>query len=174
VKKGIGGHHWPYHGRANDWLTPQWILTALGPFDLDPCAPVTRPWDTAKQHYTIEDDGLTQPWRGRVWLNPPYGPDTKRWLARLAAHGNGIALTFARTETEMFFDHVWSRADAVFFFQGRLHFCYPDGTRSPGNAGGPSVLIAYGASNARALRHLEDRGKLIDLNASAATGKELT
>ena len=42
----------------NEWLTPPHILRRLGPFDLDPCAPINRPWDTAEHHYTIEDDGI--------------------------------------------------------------------------------------------------------------------
>lgn len=86
-----------------DWLTPPEILRALGTFDLDPCSPTDRPWDTAKIHYTKIDDGLAKPWHGRVWLNPPYGNKTKSWLSRLALHGNGIALVFARTETKSFF-----------------------------------------------------------------------
>lgn len=51
------------------WLSPPWLIKALGDFDLDPSAPKCRPWDMAKNHYTVEDDGLAQEWRGRVWLN---------------------------------------------------------------------------------------------------------
>ena len=80
----------------DEWLTPPEIIHALGCFDLDPCAPVVRPWPTATRHYTIEDNGLVQPWDGRIWCNPPYGTETGRWLARMAEHGNGIALIFAR------------------------------------------------------------------------------
>lgn len=79
-----------------------------------------------------------------VWLNPPYGRQTGVWLDRLSKHGNGIALVFARTDTAMFFDHVWPRASAYLFLKGRLHFCRPDGTPAKHNSGGPSVLIAYG------------------------------
>lgn len=100
--KGIGGHQRGYEGRGNEWLTPPEVLSALGEFDLDPCSPVSHPWDTARSHYTVEDDGLSQEWFGRVWLNPPYGQSTGRWLHRLSLHGNGIALIFARTETAMF------------------------------------------------------------------------
>ena len=49
----------------DEWLTPQNILSALGPFDLDPCAPINRPWDMAARHYTVADDGLSKPWAGR-------------------------------------------------------------------------------------------------------------
>jgi hypothetical protein len=140
---GIGGHQ-STTAETDVWLTPPEITTALGPFDLDPCAAVGQPWDTAAKHYTIEDDGLTQPWHGYVWMNPPYGKSTAAWLQRLAAHGNGTALVFARTETAMFFEHVWPKADAILFIEGRLHFHHIDGTRAKGNSGGPSALVAYG------------------------------
>jgi hypothetical protein len=129
-----------------EWLTPPEIVQALGPFDLDPCAPVTRPWDTAARHYTIQDNGLAQPWDGRVWMNPPYGPKTGQWLERLAAHGNGIALVFARTETRAFFSAVWDRADGVLFIKGRIRFYHADG-RQADSAGAPSCLVAYGEEN---------------------------
>ena len=54
--------------KNDEWLTPPEILKALGSFDLDPCAPIARPWETAAAHYTAEDDGLRKPWAGRVLL----------------------------------------------------------------------------------------------------------
>lgn len=147
----IGGHH-SAAALKDEWLTPPEILQELGPFDLDPCAPIKRPWPTAAEHYTIEDNGLAQPWHGRVWCNPPYGLEAARWLDRLARHGNGIALIFARTETRMFFEHVWRRADAVLFIEGRLHFHHVDGRRAAANSGAPSCLIAYGDENALRLK----------------------
>lgn len=143
----------------DEWLTPPPILQALGPFDLDPCAPVTRPWDMAKRHYTLLDDGLRLAWEGRSWVNPPYGAKAKPFIQRLVDHGDGIALLFARTETQMFFDYVWAKATALLFIEGRLTFYNVDGTPArdkDGNlssAGAPSVLIAYGPKNAEALRH---------------------
>ena len=148
---GMGGHHEPNRGQKDEWLTPPWILEKLGPFDLDPCAPVNRPWDTAKHHYTIEDDGLSQPWSGRVWCNPPYGPDFPMWLNHLADHGRGTALIFARTETTGFFEAVWQRCTALLFLKGRLFFHHVDGTRAAHNSGAPSVLVAYGEDDARVL-----------------------
>lgn len=148
----IGGHHRGYRGHSDEWLTPPHIIEALGAFDLDPCVPETQPYPTATYTFTKKDDGLTMPWDGRVWLNPPYGPETGRWLSRLAGHGNGIALIFARTETKMFFEHVWDKATALVFIRGRIHFHHPDGTRAKANAGAPSVLVAYGNSNVASLR----------------------
>lgn len=74
---------------SEEWFTPPELIKALGEFDLDPCSPVNRPWDTAKKHYTKEVDGLKQKWEGRVWLNPPYGKETFKWIERLANHGDG-------------------------------------------------------------------------------------
>lgn len=160
----IGSHH-STHPTTNDWLTPPEIIQALGPFDLDPCASRTRPWDTAKVHYTVDDDGLSKPWFGRVWLNPPYSSHATRWLLKLAEHGNGIAFTFARTETRWFFGTVWDEpaATAILFLRGRIHFYYPDGRMAEANAGAPSVLIAYGEENAAILRDSGIEGKFIHL-----------
>jgi len=106
------------------WLTPPELIKALGEFDLDPCSPHPdiRPWPTAKTHYHKEQNGLCQIWEGRVWCNPPYGRETFKWLKRLAEHGNGIALIFSRTETIGFHEEIWNKADALFFFKGRIRF----------------------------------------------------
>lgn len=137
--------------KNDEWLTPQYIVQALGAFDLDPCSPINRPWPTAARHLTIEDNGLAHEWHGRVWCNPPFGREAVKWLRRMAAHGNGIALIPARTETAMFYETVWSRADAVLFIKGRPHFHYVDGRRAPFNSGAPICLVAYDASNVLAL-----------------------
>jgi len=134
-----------------DWLTPPEVLRALGPFDLDPCSPIGRPWDTAAKHYTMEDNGLLKPWEGRVWMNPPYGSETERWMRRMANHGNGVALIFARTETKTFHPWVWDYATGLLWLKGRLSFYTREGKRG-GTAGAPSVLIAYGAENAEVLK----------------------
>jgi hypothetical protein len=149
---GIGGHTLPNRGEYDTWLTPPMIIELLGPFDLDPCAaPSPRPWPTAKKHIELPQNGLTERWEGRVWMNPPYGEKTGLWLEKLADHGNGIALIFARTETLMFREFIWGRASALLFFYGRLSFYFPSGQQAGKNAGGPSVLVAYGENNAARL-----------------------
>lgn len=160
--RGMGGHQSQRAGK-DEWLTPPAIINALGPFDLDPCAPIIRPWPTAANHYTILDNGLAQPWFGRVWCNPPYGRETGEWLGRLSAHGRGTALIFARTETDMFFRCVWDRADALLFLRGRLHFHHVDGTRAAANAGAPSVLVAYGPEDRERLAGCSIDGQLVRL-----------
>jgi hypothetical protein len=143
------------------WLTPPYIIDALGTFDLDPCASIDRPWDTARNHYTIENDGLQQEWTGRVWCNPPYGPKLGPFLKKLSDHpGGGVALVFARTETKAFFDYVWDKATAIFFIKGRIKFHRPDGSLA-GTSGSPSVLIAYGESEANVLESCQLTGKFV-------------
>ena len=149
-KSGMGSHQSHDMGK-DEWLTPPKIVKSLGEFDLDPCSPINRPWDTAKKHYDITHNGLAQKWEGRVWCNPPYGKETGKWLSACDRSGNAIALIFARTETKMFFKNVWRAADAVFFFEGRLFFHHVDGTVAKANAGAPSCLVAYGANNVEAI-----------------------
>lgn len=146
----------------DSWLTPKYLLKALGKFDLDPCSPVKRPWDTAKKHYTIIDDGLIQEWgKLRVFCNPPYSAVGK-WMAKMAFHNNGIALTFARVETKMFFDSIWNKADSILFLKGRLSFYNVDGTKG-GTVGAPSCLIAYGYENSKILSECDLKGHFIAL-----------
>lgn len=162
--KGIGGHQRAYEGANDEWLTPPDILAKLGPFDLDPCCPITPPWATATTQFNKNDDGLIQSWgNSRVFCNPPYGPMTAKWLEKMAEHNNGIALIFARTETVMFFAHVWNKAHAVLFIEGRLHFYDVHGNRAPHNSGGPSCLVAYGQENANILAASGIKGKFIQL-----------
>ena len=77
-----------------------------------------------------------------------------------SSHGNGIALIFARTETEMFHRCVWGRAQAVLFLQGRLFFRHVSGQKAKHNAGAPSCLVAYGEENVEALRTCRLEGTL--------------
>jgi hypothetical protein len=129
---------------SDEWYTPPDLFDALRlTFALDPAAPAGGvPWIPARRHFCRDEDGLTQPWRGRVWLNPPYGRQTGRWLARLADHGDGLALVFARTDTA-WFQRIAAEASALCFIGGRLRFHRPDGT--PGDtAPSPSLLVAFG------------------------------
>lgn len=163
--RAMGSHHQPGEGITNDWLTPPEVLAALPTFDLDPCASERQPWATAKTMWTVKDDGLSRDWSsfGSVWLNPPYGPHVWQWLERGADHGCGIALIFARTETEGFHRCVWNRASGLFFFAGRLHFHRPiTGERAAANAGAPSVLVSYGCEWRR-LRDIKMPGKFVRL-----------
>ena len=151
TRKSMSGHQ-SARAKSTTHLTPRDILAPLGAFDLDPCAaPPPRPWPTAARHIELPEDGLSAEWSGRVWCNPPFGREAAAWLERMAAHGNGIALVPARTETAMFYRCVWGVASGVLFLRGRPHFCRADGSRLPFNSGAPIALIAYGAKNAAVL-----------------------
>lgn len=167
---GIGGHHSARAGTV-EWLTPPEIIGALGPFDLDPCAPAVQPFPTAARTFTLDHNGLIQRWHGRVWLNPPYDTGViDRWLARMADHDCGTALIFARTETDAFFRYVWDTASALLFIRGRLNFLQPNGQpvmrkngRTAQNSGAPSVLCAYGADDADILAMCGINGRFVPL-----------
>lgn len=178
-RKGIGGHQ-SAAAKTTTWLTPPPIIAALGgaeSFDLDPCA--FPGWATARAGYVLgaDDlrasaggprleiaDGLGADWFGRVWLNPPYtSGEIGDWLAKLAEHGSGAALIFARTETEAFQSQVFERASGLLWLAGRLHFHHPDGTRAKANAGAPSVLVAYGQEDLDRLAASDLPGNLAPL-----------
>lgn len=144
------------------WLTPKYIIESLGEFDLDPCylPPEIRPWETAKNTYYLPTDGLSKEWEGRVWCNPPYGKETFKWIEKLSKHGDGIALIFARTETIGFHEQIWGKADAVFFFKGRLRF-YTDKGQQGGTANAPSCLVIFGDNNIEAVKNSKLKGKLV-------------
>lgn len=153
---------WNYHRQPDgkdEWLTPPEIIRALGEFDLDPCSPINRPWETAREHYTEQDNGMEKTWFGRVFCNPPY-KEAASWLARCADHGNAIAMVFARTETKMFFDCVWNTADAVLFIKGRITFLNVDGSKPKWTSGGPSCLVAFGGGNVDALKQAVQQSKI--------------
>ena len=78
---------------SDDYYTPPWVFERMGlDFDLDVCAPPGGiPWIPARRFFTMADDGLSQPWEGRVWMNPPYS-NTTPWAARFIDHCDGIAL----------------------------------------------------------------------------------
>jgi hypothetical protein len=174
-KLGMGGHH-RTQGASDEWYTPPGVFAALDlTFDLDPCAPPGGvPWVPAARSFSIEDDGLTQPWAGRVWLNPPYGAQTQLWVRRLAAHGHGIALVFARTDTRWFHD-VTPTAHAVCFLAGRLNFLPADttridATRTNSNAGAPSMLLGYGEDCCAAIARA-GLGLTFDVRSTALGGQ---
>lgn len=138
-------------GASVEWYTPPELFDRIGlHFDIDPCSPMAGPvpWVPADTFYSPRENGLLSPWQGKVWLNPPYGPEAPAFLHRLAEHGNGMALLFARTETR-WFQAAAPRADAVSFLRDRLYFIRGDGATGRSAAG--SVLLAWGEECASAL-----------------------
>ena len=132
-------------GATVEWYTPPSLFGALGiRFDLDPASPGADlvPWLPASKHYTRDDDGLVQPWHGRVWLNPPYGPALPLFVDRMCEHGNGIMLTASRTETR-WWQKAANSADAVVLLRERIHFIRDDDLQA--RSSHASTLFAWGA-----------------------------
>ncbi len=149
---------------TDEWLTPEYIIKTIGPFDLDPCSPINRPWNTAKKHYNKNDDGLSKDWKEQlIFMNPPYGRETFKWMKKLSEHNNGIALIFARTETIGFQEQVLHKANAILFIKGRIKFYTVEGIEG-GPAGAPSCLIAYGQEATKRLENCNIKGKIVYLN----------
>ena len=83
-------------------------------------------------------------------------------VGKTQKHGNGIALIFARTETRCFFENVWYSADGLLFVKGRIRFYHVTGELG-GSPGAPSVFVAYGKENAKALKKSGIEGKYLEL-----------
>ncbi|MBF0547519.1 MAG: adenine methyltransferase [Candidatus Riflebacteria bacterium] len=144
-----------------EWYTPGWILKNLGKFDLDPCASIVRPFDIAKINYTMEDDGLSLPWFGRVWLNPPYS-NVQPFIQRMAIHGRGIALLYNRQDMLWWSQWNWNCAISIRILSGRIRFIKSDGSVS-GRPGCGSVLIAYDQESSAILNNSKLPGKWFKL-----------
>ncbi|MBN9356206.1 MAG: adenine methyltransferase [Herbaspirillum huttiense] len=154
--------------KSVEWYTPAWVFQRLDiEFDLDPSSPhdMTLDWIPATKRYTVFDDGLSKPWYGRVWLNPPYSKWTQQWMRRMTAHANGIALVFSRTDAAWFQEAIAS-ADAVLFVAGRIEFVPGhENKHKKSRSGAASVFMAWGSESVTALRRLSDRGFLVYPNS---------
>ena len=152
---------------SDEWYTPQWIIEKLGPFDLDPCSPEHRPFDTAIVHMTKQQDGLAMSWGSpsevRVWLNPPYSrPLVEQFVKKMSEHNNGIALLVNRQDNVMWQEVIFPTAASMSFMRYRVRFIRPDGS-----AGQPffgSCLVAWGKHNDQILRQCGIEGKYVVLN----------
>ena len=163
------GSHQTTIGKSQTHITPKWIIDALGPFDLDPCAAYPRPWPCATKNIVEREDGLTCYWPKykTVWLNPPFNRyGVGAWITKLASHNNGIALLHARTETA-WFQPCWSRASGIFFLRHRVIFCKPDGSPQTtlrgevANSGAPVCFVAFGALAKQRLENCNLQGTLV-------------
>ena len=138
---------------TDEWYTPPELFDAIGMrFGLDPCSPGPHHWVPADRVLTKADDGLSQPWSGSVFLNPPFGARHGQvpWLQRFLSHGNGIAVVRAYTSADWFHD-LAVQADAMMFPRGKTRFVRPDGTRGECPSTG-IVLLAMGHDARQHLR----------------------
>ena len=152
-----------FSSESPEHYTPSVIIEAaiacMGGIDLDPCSNSKEtPHVPAASHYTREDDGLTQEWRGCVYMNPPYGREIDDWIAKLVSEyeaGNvteAIALVPSRTDTQW-----WQRLREyhVCLVSGRLKFI---GNNDP--APFPSAVFYLGQNIGRFVYAFEELGDI--------------
>ena len=117
-----------FSSATDEWATPQDFFDkydAVYHFNLDPAC--THANAKCEQHYTHAEDGLSKSWGGcRVWLNPPYGRETGKWVRKayeesLKPDTTVVCLLPARTDTKWFHDYVLP-AGELEFIRGRLKF----------------------------------------------------
>jgi site-specific DNA-methyltransferase (adenine-specific) len=117
-----------FSSRTCEWATPQELFDRLtaqfGGFTLDCCATAANA--KCASYFTRADDGLAQPWTGRVWCNPPYGRTIALWLRKaLESVQSGsaevvVCLVPARTDTRWW--HDYAARGEVEYLKGRIHF----------------------------------------------------
>jgi hypothetical protein len=139
------------------------VTAVFGTIDLDPCSNAGTPNVPARQHYHAGDNGLIQPWRGKVYVNPPYGRDIGQWTRKIREEWRRgevtdlIALLPARTDTEWFNDLTRDTGDVVVcFWRGRLTFV--GGHTDP--APFPSLVIYFGPQHDVFTQHFGGAGSL--------------
>lgn len=140
--------------RSSEWYTPAYVIETvrrvLGEIDLDPasCEKANRTVQ-ATEYFTEEDDGLVQPWHGRVWLNPPYQGLAGDFASKLVSSYEsgeikaGILLITALTTDTQWFQALWS--GVLCFTYGRIKF---DGDGGSSNTAG-SVFVYFGPDEAK-------------------------
>lgn len=117
-----------FSSKTDLWETPQEFYDQLDAefhFTLDVCALPENA--KCRKYYTPEQDGLSQPWEGVCWCNPPYGRETGSWVHRAqlaSAAGNTVVMLLpARTDTRWFHDFIYNQKHVeIRFLRGRLKF----------------------------------------------------
>jgi site-specific DNA-methyltransferase (adenine-specific) len=130
---------------TDSWETPDSLFAELDRefhFTLDAAA---EPHNAkCCRFFTRADDGLSQPWSGVVWVNPPDGNDTGRWVRKALAESRRqctvVCLVPARTDTSWFQDIALLHGE-VRFLKGRIRFLNPEGIE--GNPSFASVLVIF-------------------------------
>lgn len=123
---------------SDDQYTPRWVIDAarvvLGRIDLDPAtSEAAQAVVCATRYYTQADNGLAQPWAGRVWCNPPYS-DPLPWVKKLIAHYRAgdvpaALLLLNIAGTPEWARLLWNGGYPVCILAERIEFATPDGRK---------------------------------------------
>jgi len=148
------------HNSGNDeWYTPAEIIEkahrVMGGIDLDPASSdIANQIVKASKYFTIDDDGLSHDWHGRVWMNPPY---SQPWINRFSnklvyeiesGHvSDAIVLVNNATETA-FFQNMLAISKAICFPKGRMKFIDEMGNPSGAPLQGQALLYFGSKINA--------------------------
>lgn len=161
---------------SDEWYTPadvaQSATAALGGhIDLDPasCFQANRIIG-AKTYYTKEHSGLEpcHPWRGTIWLNPPYGRGdysaakfTSRLISEFKAKNVSAAITCLNVNSacSLWFDDIWTNASVHLVWRGRINFAGPTDISSSPSKG--TILSYFGSEEVRFLNVFGARGHAV-------------
>lgn len=166
----------------DEWATPpsMWrpLARAVGGFDTDP-ASGAESTPIAPTRYTEADDGLSKPWHGNVWCNPPYS-DPGPWLQKAISEveaGNAdtvlVLLPNNRLHTNYLQDALDHPASAGFVLcRGKQTFV-KEGDSAPSPATFGTVLLLFGDVSQELERACESLGTLVtDGEVVAATEQQ--
>ncbi len=180
VYKVIKGAHVSHNSGENEWYTPPEYIEAankvMGGIDLDPASSDRANLIVqAGIYYTSKNDGLTKPWAGRVWMNPPYASDfITKFISKFISHvtsgqiTNGIVLVNNATETA-WFRELATHATAIIFPSGRVRFLDPQG--NPGAPLQGQAIVYFGDNQELFLREFSRFGWGVLLWKIANEGK---
>lgn len=147
----LGKPHVSHNSGNNEWYTPpafiQAAREAMGSIQVDPASSaIANKTVGAETFYTIDDDGLVKPWRGNVWMNPPYAQPLVAQFSEAVADKydkkeikRACVLVNNATETA-WFQRMLSSAAAVCFLRGRVRFLDAAGEPSGAPLQGQAVL----------------------------------
>lgn len=139
-----------------EWWTPERVLSPVKLyFDgirLDPATAPSNPTN-ADRFLTREEDGLRHEWEDGTFVNPPYGPEIKEWIAKirdqsLIGHEIIALLPASRWEQQYFQDCVFNEGLSGFcLIRKRLQFI--DGNKDEVCKSNPYASLLYGFNISR-------------------------